>query len=304
MKGKTILVVHLIVLLAGLSSCRKTPPPAVNPITPLQSLINTDTSFSLYHRMLLVANESGLLADNPVTLLIPTNDAFRAAGYSEGQIDSLLPSVADRLISYHFITEPATPDNNGYAPYPTHLNFSLYGEKDAGGEIWFNGAPVAGDTLMVGKALIYRLNTILLSPQDSLSYVLGQDSALSFTAELFRRTGLDTLPTTDNFTVLAPTNTAWISAGYDSVGAIDSADLNTMLSLAKFHVLPGQYFSNQLVGLNNVVTLQGSSLSVSIAGGVLQFKGNGNAAPANVLTADQPAGNTFVIHKIDEVLSP
>ncbi|HVU57202.1 MAG TPA: fasciclin domain-containing protein [Puia sp.] len=303
MKGKNWLV-FLIVLLAGISSCRKTAPPATNPITPLQSLINTDTSFSLYHRMLLIANESGLLADNSVTLLIPTNDAFRAAGYSEGQIDSLLPSVADRLISYHFITQPAHPDSNGYAPYPTHLNFSLFGEKDAGGQIWFNGSAVTGDTLMVGKALIYRLSSILLSPQDSLIYVMGQDSTLSFTAELFRRTGLDTLPTTNYYTVLTPTNTAWINAGYDSVGAIDSADLNTMLSLAKFHVLPGQYFSNQLAGLNNVVTLQGSPLSVSMAGGVLQFKGNGNASPASVLTANQPAGNSFVIYKIDEVLSP
>jgi len=304
MKGKNWLV-FLIVLLAGIGSCRKTAPPAINPITPLQSLINTDTSFSLFHRMLLIANESGLLADNSITLLIPTNAAFRAAGYSEGQIDSLPPSVADRLVSYHFIPQIAQPDSNGYAPYPTHLGYSLYGEKDAGAQIWFNGAAVTGDTIMAGKALIYRLNSILLSPRDSLSLTLGQDSTLSFTAELFRRTGLDTTLTTSGyFTVLAPNNTAWINAGYDSVGAIDSADLNTMISLAKFHVLPDQYFSNQLTGVNNVITLQGGSLAVSVQGGVLQFKGNGNAMPAGVLTANQPAGNTFVIYKIDEVLLP
>jgi len=304
MKGKNWLA-FLIVLLAGISSCRKTAPPPINPITPLQSLINTDTSFSLFHRMLLIANESGLLADNSITLLIPTNAAFRAAGYSEGQIDSLPPSVADRLVSYHFIPQIARPDSNGYAPYPTHLGYSLYGEKDTGAQIWFNGAAVTGDTIMAGKALIYRLNSILLSPRDSLSLTLGQDSTLSFTAELFRSTGLDTTLTTSGyFTVLAPNNTAWINAGYDSVGAIDSADLNTMLNLAKFHVLPAQYFSNELIMVNNVITLQGGSLAVSVQGGVLQFKGNGNAAPASVLTVNQPAGNTFVIHKIDEVLLP
>jgi hypothetical protein len=53
-----------------------------------------------------------------------------------------------------------------------------------------------------------------------------------------------------------------------------------------------------------VVTLQGGSLSVSISNGVLQFTGAGNASPANLLTGNQPAGNTFVIHKIDELLSP
>jgi len=303
MKGKNLLV-FLMVLLAGMSSCRKTQPPALNPITPLQSLINTDTSFSFFHRMLLVANETALLADNPVTFLIPTNTAFRAAGYSQGSIDSLSPSVADRLISYHFIPQLARPDSNGYAPYPTHLGYSLYGEKDSSAQIWFNGAPIIGDTMMAGKALVYRLNAILLSPQDSLSLTLAQDSTLSFSAELFRRTGLDSTLAPGYFTVLAPTNTAWINAGYDSVGAIDSADSVTMLSLAKFHVLPGQYFSNLLTGVNNVITLQGGSLSVSVQGGVLQFKGNGNTVPAGVLTANQPAGNTLVIHKIDEVLSP
>src|SRR5438445_56625 len=185
MKGKNLLV-FLVVLLAGISSCRKTPPPVLNPITPLQSLINTDTSLSFFHRMLLVANETGLLADNSITFLIPTNTAFRAAGYSQGNIDSLMPSVADRLVSYHFIPQLARPDSNGYVPYPTHLGYSLYGEKDTSAQIWFNGAPVVGDTIMAGKALVYRLNTILLSPQDSLSLTLAQDSSLSMSAELFR----------------------------------------------------------------------------------------------------------------------
>jgi uncharacterized surface protein with fasciclin (FAS1) repeats len=157
--------------------------------------------------------------------------------------------------------------------------------------------------MRAGKALIYQLNGVLLSPWDSLSITLDEDTTLSFSAELFRRTGLDTT-LIGNFTILAPVNAAWITAGYDSVGQIDSADLNTMVSLAKYHVLSGEYFSNMLTGLNNVVTLQGGSLSVSTSGGVLQFKGGSNSVPANVITANQPAGNTFVIHKIDEVLSP
>jgi uncharacterized surface protein with fasciclin (FAS1) repeats len=303
MKGKNWWV-FWIFLLAGFGSCRKTDAPVYNSITPLQSLINTDTSFSLFHRMLLIANETGMLADNPVTLLIPTNAAFRAAGYSERYIDSLAPSVADRLVSYHFIPQIAQPDSNGYSSYPTHLGYLLYGEKDSGKQVWFNGAPVIGDTIMAGKALVYTLNNILLTPSDSLNHTLAQDSTLSFTAALFQRTGLDTALTPGFFTVLAPNNTAWINAGYDSVGAIDSADFNTMLNLAKFHVLPGQYFSNQLAGLNNVITLQGGSLAVSVQNGVIQFKGNGNTVPANILTANQPAGNTYVIHKIDQVLSP
>jgi len=304
MKKLVLAPVFLIVLLLGLGSCSKSSAPAGNPITPLQSLINNDTSLSLFHRMLLAANESGLLADNAVTLLIPTNAAFRAAGYSEVIIDSLRPSFADRIVSYHFINQVALPDSNGYKPYPTHLGYSIFGQLDGNQQVWFNGS-TAGDTMMVGKALIYRINGVLLSPMDSLSFQLATDSTLSFTARLMRVTGLDTTlaQSQSPYTVLAPVNAAWRAAGYDSLSRIDSADHNTMLELAKYHVVPGRYFSNTLTGLNNVVTLEGGSLSVGISNGVLQFSGSGNASPANVLTADQPARNTYVIYRIDQLLS-
>ena len=294
----------LIILLWSLGACKKSSPAVSNPLTPLNSLINTDTSLSLYHRMLLAANETGLLADNSVTLLIPTNAAFRAAGYSEVLIDSLKPSVADRIISYHFIPQRVTPSTNSYTPYPTHLGFSIFGELD-GGQTWFNGTAM-GDTVMVGKALIYKLNSLLLSPLDSLLYQLSSDSTLSFTTELFSRTRLDTtlIQSQGNYTVLAPVNDAWRKAGYDSIPQIDSADFNTMLTLAKYHVLTERLFTNTLSGLTSVVTVQGGSLTVGVSGGVLQFSGTGNPTPANLLKGNQPAGNVFVIHKIDELLSP
>lgn len=305
MMRKSFFPGYLIILLLSLGACKKTAPAVSNPLTPLQSLINTDTSLSLYHRMLLAANETGLLADNSVTLLIPTNSAFRAAGYNEALIDSLKPSVADRIISYHFIPQRATPSTNSYTSYPTHLGFSIFGELDGNQQTWFNGTAM-GDTAEVGKALIYKLNALLLSPMDSLLYQLSSDSTLSFTAELFRRTRLDTTlaQSQGNYTLLAPVNNAWRNTGYDSTGQIDSADFNSMLVLAKYHVLTERFFTNTLSGLTSVVTVQGGSLTVGVSGGVLQFSGTGNATPANLLTGNQPAGNIFVIHKIDELLSP
>jgi len=191
MKKLVFAPVFLIVFVWGLGSCTKSSPPVFNPITPLQALVNNDTSLSLFHRMLLAANENGLLADNAVTLLIPTNAAFRAAGYSAVIIDSLRPSVADRIVSYHFINQMALPDSNGYKPYPTHLGYSIFGQLDGNQQVWFNGGS-ALDTMMVGKALIYRMNRVLLPPMDSLSIQLATDATLSFTARLFRATGLDT----------------------------------------------------------------------------------------------------------------
>jgi uncharacterized surface protein with fasciclin (FAS1) repeats len=124
------------------------------------------------------------------------------------------------------------------------------------------------------------------------------------TAALFRRIRLDTtlVQSQQNYTILAPVNSAWLKAGYDSLPQIDSADVNTMLNLAKHHVLTDRLFTNTLAGLTSVTTLQGGSLTVEVSNGQLQFTGNGS--PAHVLTGNQPAGKTFVLHTIDELLSP
>jgi len=95
-----------------------------------------------------------------------------------------------------------------------------------------------------------------------------------------------------------------MAAGYDSIGAIDLADSSTLVQLVKYHTLTADWFSNTLMGLTTVSTLQGSSLTVSRQNGVLQFSGSGNATPANFLSGNQLAGNTLIVHRIDQVLSP
>ncbi|HXB10055.1 MAG TPA: hypothetical protein VNW04_23190, partial [Puia sp.] len=50
----------------GFLACRKTPPAKIQ-VTPLQTLVNTDTSLSLFHRMILQANDAGLLNDQALT---------------------------------------------------------------------------------------------------------------------------------------------------------------------------------------------------------------------------------------------
>src|ERR1700750_1214555 len=83
----------------GAVACTKTKTATVNnPLTPLQALVNTDTTLTLFHHLLLVGNDLALLADDSATLLIPTNAALRQAGYGEGIVDSVSSSLADRML--------------------------------------------------------------------------------------------------------------------------------------------------------------------------------------------------------------
>lgn len=299
--GKGCWVFFLFLCVAA---CKKPPSPVRNTITPLQTLINTDTTLSLFHRMVLQANDAGLIGNDSVTVLIPTNAAFRSAGYSETVIDSIGTTFSDNLIRYHFLLSRVIPDGNTYTGYATQQGHTIYGMTDTTHIRWFNGTAVTGDSTMAGNVLVYRLSAPLTYPADSLDILLGSDSTLTFMAEVLQRTNLDSVLFSGNLTLLAPTNSAFMNAGYDSVGAIDAVDSSTLVQLVKYHTLTADWFTNTLMGLTTVSTLQGGSLTVSKQNGVLQFSGTGNASPANFLSGNQLAGSTLIVHRIDQVLSP
>src|SRR5258708_27852942 len=143
---------------------------------------------------------------------------------------------------------------------------------------------------MAGKALVYRLSAILKTPADSLNHLLSADTSLSFLAEVFRRTNLyDSLLLSGNFTILAPVNSAFINAGYDSVGAIDSADLGSLVRLAEYHTVNGLFFSNTLAGMNSLPTLEGGMVAVSVQNGFLYFTGNSSPPQAGLVRGNQLA---------------
>jgi hypothetical protein len=294
-------------LLFGMTSCqKKTSGPEKVVITPLQTLVNTDTTFSLFHRMILQANETVLLADAPVTLLIPTNAAYRQAGYSEIIIDSLSATFADRMVRYDYLPGKVVPDSGTYTAYPTLLSEPIYGMRDNNSHILFNGVATTGDGVFVGKAFVYRLSGPIQSAADSLTYLIQGDSTLSFLAEALTRTNFyDSVLVSGSYTLLAPVNTAWQQAGYDSVGAIDSADVNVLFHVLGSQVLKGQWFTNSLPGPGVIPNLSGGAVTVTAPGaGRWQFSGTGNVSPANWLSGNLLSGNTLVVHRVDALISP
>lgn len=293
-------------VMAGLDSCKKNPPPAPATTTPLQLLVNTDTTLSLFHRMLFRANENGLLTDNSITLLLPTNTALRAAGYNITAIDSGSAYLIDNLVQYHFITSLVTPDSNGYKSYLTQAGYYIYGMKDSTGQIWFNGNPVTGKATQEGKALTYRLNMApMQTPADSLPDLFNADSSLAYLAEAYRRTNFyDSFLLSGNYTILAPNNSAFINAGYDSIGAIDSANFAGLVTLLQAQVVNGSWFTNILKGQTTIPGFSGGSIAVTIQNGILQFASPHNTAPVNLLTGNQTAGNTIIVHRVDGLIAP
>jgi len=292
------------ILLIGVLSCKKHAPPAKAELTPLQGLINTDSTLTLYHLMILRANDVVLLNDAPVTVLIPRNAVLLQSGYPEQIIDSMSSALADRIVRYNYLPSAINTDSVGSTANPTLLGVPLYIGKNGSGQLLLNGSVTASDVATsVGQASVYFLDSIVPPAADSLTEIVQADSTLTYFNEVLNRTNLyDSLLQTGSYTLLAPSNTAFQNAGYDSIGAIDSAGIDTLLQLAMSQVIKGAYFSNNFPA--TVMTLYGGNVTVTTVNGFLQFAGAGNAIPINWLYGNQVAGPTLILHHTDGIVSP
>jgi hypothetical protein len=292
----------------GLPACKKTPPPRPIQITPLQTLVNSDTSLTLFHQMLIGANDVGLLADDQISLLVPTNDVLRQAGYNTVNIDSTSAFVLDEILRYDYVLSPViVPDSGGYTSFPTLLGVPLYIEKDsASGLLLLNGTAVAAGTpVAVGKASVYYLSSLVPPAADSLPALLQSDSTLSFFSAALARTNVyDSTLLTGSYTILAPVNAAFIELGYDSIGAIDSANVDSLIPLVQGQILQGLFLTNSFPVPGPVFDVLGNPVTIGLVSGQLQFSASGNVVPVNWLSGNSISGANIVVHRTDGFLSP
>ena len=291
----------------GFLSCKKAPPPKPIPITPLQTLVNSDTSLTLFHEMLIDANDVGLLKDTTVSLLIPTNAILEQAGYTPVVIDSTSAFVLDELLRYNYVLSPSIVADSGYTSYATALGVPLYIERDTtAGLLLLNAGGTAGSTPMtVGKASVYFLNSLVPPAADSLPALLQSDTTLTFFATAMAITNLyDSTLLTGSYTILAPVNSAFINAGYDSLGAIDSANVDTLIALVQGQIIKGFYLTNSFPIPGPVYDVLGNAVTVGQSNGVLTFSASGNTVPVNWLSGNLISGSNIVVHRTDGLLSP
>jgi hypothetical protein len=231
----------------GFLSCKKAPPAKPIPITPLQTLVNSDTSLTLFHEMLIDANDVGLLKDTTASLLIPTNTVLEQAGFNSAVIDSTASYILDQMLRYDYVLSPTINPDSGYTAYATDLGTPLYIEKDStSGFLLLNASATAVSTpIPVGKASVYYLTSLVPAAADSLPALLQSDSTLTFFAAAMAITNLyDSTLLTGSYTILAPINSAFINAGYDSLPAIDSANMDTLIALMQGQIIKGFYLTN------------------------------------------------------------
>ena len=110
------------------------------------------------------------------------------------------------------------------------------------------------------------------------------------------------LSTTNGLTVFAPSNQAFINAGFPTIASIQAANPNTLANILTYHVIAARVFSSDLTEGAMPTTVNGGKVTVTLSGGA-KVKGNSNTTASNITATDILATNG-IVHLIDQVLLP
>lgn len=253
----------------------------------------------------LLGNGSG----NGLTLFAPTNAAFEAAGITNvnGQ---------DAVLTYHVVDgtvkKADLPTSAGAAVAIETFGGADFFLTNAGGDVSINGnVNVVATDIMGSNGVVHVIDNVLIPPTQNIVEIVTEfatSDPAEFTmlaAALTRANLLSTFEGDGPFTVFAPTDAAFVDAGFPDTAAIMAAEPADLVPILTHHVVKASayVFSSDLVD-GNVEMLNNQNVGISVSNLTVQDAGNSNP-PANLVPSLLNVLTTNgVVHVIDKVLLP
>lgn len=269
------------------------------------------SDFSTLESTVLKANLASTLSGNgPFTVFAPDNESFTASGVTSSVIESLSADQLKDILLYHTLSSKVNA-----ASIPTGMNTAvktaqgqdIYVTKNNMG-VFVNGWKVKQADVMASNGVIHAIERVLMPAAGNLVQVAQGNNNLSYLVAAVLRASqgstnvAQVLSSAGPYTVFAPTNQAFINAGFPTIAAIQAADPNTLASILTYHVISARAFSSDLTNGQSLTTLNGGTLAVQL-GNMATVKGKSNTTAAQI-TGMNLLANNGVVHTIDTVLLP
>jgi uncharacterized surface protein with fasciclin (FAS1) repeats len=241
------------------------------------------------------------LQDGSFTVMAPTDAAFER--FPDGVIASLDAATLEKILKYHVIAGEVLAADVVTLSTATTLEGSDLA-IDAGGDgVFLNAATEVVQTdVRADGGVIHVIDSVLLPPDiafpgtlvDAVSAYPAFDTLVQAVVSADLAGALGESNEGNGFTLFAPTNSAFEALGVD-LSTLDETALSNVLL---YHVVGEAVEASTVVGLTSAMTLEGSSVAISVAGGGVKLDGD-----VNVVRTDFRASNG-VIHIVDGVLTP
>ncbi|MDQ2863480.1 MAG: fasciclin domain-containing protein [Bacteroidota bacterium] len=305
-----------LTLLVGIavSSCKKSNP-APGKVKSIYQTISKDANYSF---LTAAVNKAGLVSaldevgKSGLTLFAPTNDAFKAAGFKGlGDLQAVPDATLKAILLYHVLgskVEAAQIPQASNTPVETLNGKSIFATRTSDNKVFINGVSVIKANIECTNGVIHAINRVLMPATGTIveTAIANPNLSLLVAAVLRASQGSTNVATilssAGPFTVFAPTNQAFINAGFADANAINAADPNTLTSILTYHVIEGRIFSSDLTEGAMPATVNGEKVTISLANGAT-VKGKSNTTASKIIATDIVTTNG-VVHVIDQVLLP
>lgn len=286
------------------SSCKKDDPVAPTTQT-IAQIVASDANFSLLNQAVTKAGLASALSSGSLTVFAPDNTAFAASGITSAVINSLTAAQVGDILKYHVVgskvSSSAVPASD---TVNTLLGINLYASKNANG-VFVNGIKVKTADVTASNGVVHVISAVMTPPTQTIAAIASGNSDLSLLLAAVSRAGLaGAVSGPGKFTVFAPTNSAFIAAGFPDEATINAAPVSAVAAIVKAHVLSTNVFASDLIQGQTVGTLQsGVSLVVGTTPPSVKITTSTNMV-SNILA---PSGVNItatngVVHLIDRVL--
>ena len=165
-------------------------------------------------------------------------------------------------------------------------------------------AAMAGDSARMAKPKGVMVDGVAMTADKNIvANAMGAKSVSTLVAAVKQAGLVETLSGPGPFTVFAPTNAAFDKLPKGAVAGLMEPESKAKLAgVLTYHVIPGRLVAADLKDGQELTTVNGEKLHVSVKDGKVMI-GNGKDAPATVQIADVISSNG-VTHVIDGVILP
>lgn len=274
------------------------------------SQLRTNTPRQASFHLLSFAIAKAGLADDlndpkfAYTLFAPTDEAFAAIGLNSPDAISAVPiEKLKSILLYHVLASRvlSTQVPTTYTELVMLSKQKAYIIRRSSG-VFINGTPVTSADINAKSGVIHAIDRVLLPPAGNIVEVAASNPNFSYLVAAVQRAGLaNALSGPGALTVFAPTNQAFIDAGFTTIAAIQAAPPSALIPILTYHVAAGRTFSSDLSNGQMLTMLSGGTTTILLTTGT-QIDGT-SSAPSNIIQTDIMATNG-VIHVIDRVLLP
>jgi uncharacterized surface protein with fasciclin (FAS1) repeats len=312
MKNFNITKFMMLALLASftlLFACKKDEEMPQN--TGIVGVLQANSDYSLLKSALVRTDLLTVIdGQGPFTLFAPTNAAFIRAGLNADQINTMDKQDLKNILLYHVLNNQVTSSEIAIANNTlvnTAANQNIYVTRNNTG-VYVNGATVLNADIKTSNGVIHSIDDVMMPPTSHIWDKIQAHPSYSFLEQAILRAGQGStmvsqlLSGNGPYTVFAPTNQAFINAGYTTLASIQMEDTEVLGKILKYHVVSGQKLSTDLKDGEKLTTLQLGQVTVSM-GATTKIVGSGSTRLASILDPNNLASNG-VIHVIDEVLIP